>query len=184
MINNNQNQKVYFPNSNDIIMKILEKNNLKETLEEAIEKIKQKKDCRINIIYNESKDFAEGTILEKDLVVHLQKQLEVSTQTAENLVKDIKEKLLPLGIKVNIGEVEKIDEKTAAVRSIRLINETQDTNKKSVETPQVAKKLPTTKKIIEERKNIKGLQDNGKMPEIEEIKRQPKKQDSYLESIE
>ena len=193
MINNNQNQKIYFPNPNEIIMTILEKNNLKETIEEAIEKIEQKKDCRINIIYNISRDFAEGKILEKDFATHIQKQIESSAQTAENLAKDIKEKLLPLAIKVNIGETEKIEtEKPIIVKPVRLINETHDVNEKNDEASQIAEKLPITGENRSERKKINRknteeigeMQENGEIPKIKEIKRQPKKQDSYLEPIE
>jgi len=177
MANNNQNQKIYFPEANETIMKILEKNNLKETLEEAIKKIEQKKDCRINIIYNISRDFAEGNILEKDFIAQVQKQMETSAQIAENLVKDIKEKLLPLGIKVDIEEPKKTETEMTTVKPARLINKTQDINKKeNTELSQTVKKSPAIEK--KERKIIE------ETPENKETKRKSRKQDSYLEPIE
>jgi len=103
-MNSINNQKIYFPKSTEVISEILKKNGLGETLEEAVEKIVQKKNCRLNIVYDASRDFIEKNISEKDFILSLQKQLETSDKTAENIAKDVKEKLFPLAEKVTIGE--------------------------------------------------------------------------------
>ena len=94
----NNNQQVYFggeKSSIDIIIEILEKNGLKETLSDFMLKRKEGKPSRIKILFLLARDFAEQKITEKEFIESIQKQLETTPENAQNICADIRVKLFP-----------------------------------------------------------------------------------------
>ena len=87
----------------DIIVKILEKNNLKEDFFEANTKRMQGKISNINFLYGVTKSIALGETYEKDFALVAKKNIGVDSTVAENLLKDIKTLLLPLIVKEKIN---------------------------------------------------------------------------------
>ncbi|MCX6718286.1 MAG: hypothetical protein NTY81_01635 [Candidatus Staskawiczbacteria bacterium] len=166
----NQNQKIWFSGEKSpyiIISEILEKNNLKETLNDMVDKIGQGQVSRIIILYKLSRDIAGEKIYEKDFILAIQDQLKTTTKIAQDINKDIKEKLLPLAQKINIVE-QKSEEKVITMPA-----------------PIQTEKIPTKETGYEtNQKPIKLTKTITKIPEIKEVKNTTKKSDSYRETIE
>ena len=155
------NKKIYFSDNNIFskLSEILEKNSLKESPEEAALKDEE---SFAHIILRLSKDYLMGAIIEKDLILSLQKQLKISEQVAKNLVEDIKEKIIPLAEKIEIKEQSK-KEQLITTAPTTLTNENQNIAKKpTIEEIDIASKPIEIKKTID----------------------LPKKSDTYRESIE
>ena len=81
---------------NDIIKKF----GLEETMEESVKRMQKGKLAKMVVIDHLSKDFALGTISEKDLVSSLKDDLEISQQTAGQISKDILTNIIPFLEKV------------------------------------------------------------------------------------
>ena len=80
----------------DVIYDILEKNNIKQSDEEFIDKVIQRKEeSRVVIIRDAAVTVFQKKISESKVVELLQKHLETSKEIAEKIVADIKEKLIP-----------------------------------------------------------------------------------------
>ncbi|MCX6722851.1 MAG: hypothetical protein NT094_02150 [Candidatus Staskawiczbacteria bacterium] len=161
---------------------IMKNFKLEETPEKAEKKDNEDKLSNIVIIDHLAKDFARETILEKDLINSLQKDLEVSQQIAEQISKEIITKIVPF--------LEKVPEEKFKDHNFR-----EEISKKVFETEEEKKEEITQTKnnIIEQTNNI--TTPPKRLPRIktpiipEEIKQptqpnKPKKPDSYREPIE
>lgn len=169
---NNQYKKIYFSGDKspfDIVSEILGKNNLKETLGDAMNKIRQGKVSIIETLYKLSQDLAEGKIIEKDFILSIQKQLETSPAVAQNINKDIKEKLLPLA-----------ESADTAKQNLNLSD-------KKLENINLPQKLANNSQTngVKERKPQQ-LENNLKEQGVGEIRKPPSKMgpDNYREPIE
>jgi hypothetical protein len=90
------NLRVIFTNEADLAFEeLIKKFNLEESLESFTEKNKIGKPFNINIINSLIKSFAKQNISEKDMIVSLQKDLELSLQVTEQIVKDIIKNIIP-----------------------------------------------------------------------------------------
>lgn len=96
-------QKIYFADGDifDKISEILLQNSINETPEDAADK---ENDSFISIILKLSKDFSAQKISEETFVLELQKKLNIKNQVAKNIIKDVKEKILPLAEKIEEEE--------------------------------------------------------------------------------
>ena len=90
----------------DIIMEILEKNGINEDLEDWFNKTNQNEKTRFDFLYKITKSLAGKEITEIIFLTNIQQELNISEQTAKDIVKDIKEKLLPLTRIINKNEIE------------------------------------------------------------------------------
>ncbi len=92
-----KNLRVIFTKEADYMFAdILESNGFKESEEEFDKYIFEEKETRANIIRGIMIAIAKKITPDEELIENLQKHLEISKESAENLVKDIKSKLLPL----------------------------------------------------------------------------------------
>lgn len=157
-MDNKNREEIYFTNENIFseISKILGKNGIEESPIDAMFKDEQ---SFIGIVLGLIKDFATGNISEKELSLSLQKQLGVSIQTAESIVKDIKEKILPL--------VEK--------------NTVQANQKKENPTTQIETEGKIINRIPAPVKPDAGMKTIQKIEEVKKISTGP---DAYREPIE
>lgn len=179
MADDNQNSKIYFSgekNPFDIIIEILEKNGIKETLKESMEKIRQGKISRTEALYKLADSLADQKITEKDFIAEIQKQLEITNEIAQNIYKDIKEKLLPLAQKFvsdqqNIAQKEKNGIINPPIPKGR--SQTKPVSTPIITNETVKAKLKTTKNF-------------SKLPkQIQEVKKIPRTgPDNYREPIE
>lgn len=165
-------EKIYFSDE-DIFAKISEilaKNGIQEDLIDAF--LKKENESFVSIIINLTKYLIKNEISEKDFLLSLQQQLGVSVQIAENISKDIKEKIVPLAEKITVGD-QLSEEKPITAQPTRLINENKnsDENKKSIKTKKNSTKI-IEPPVFEEPKET--------IPKIIQ-KRGP---DSYREPIE
>ena len=95
------NIRIIFTDKADVALdNIIESFNLEETPKEKIKKRDRKRFTNIVIIDYLTKDFAKGNISEKELVVSLQNNLEVSQQTAQQISKEIISRIVPFLEKV------------------------------------------------------------------------------------
>ena len=105
------NKKVFISDEKspfDIISEILDKNGLKENLDDAIDKIEKGETSMVEIVHKLSRELVEEKITEKDFILAVQKQLGTTIEVAQNISKDIKEKLLPLAQEINTEEKTKV----------------------------------------------------------------------------
>ena len=90
------NIRVLFTSKANLALEeIMKKFNLQDSDEKYIARIKENKLPKIVVIDHLAKDFVKGNILENDLISSLQKDLEVSSQTAEQISKEIINKIIP-----------------------------------------------------------------------------------------
>lgn len=95
------NIRVLFTSKADSALDDLMKNfNLQETPQESVKRNREKKLSKIVVIDHLIKDLATGIITEKDLIDSLQKDFEVSQQTAEQISKEAIAKIIPFLEKV------------------------------------------------------------------------------------
>ena len=79
----------------EVIFQILKNNGLEESIQEAFNRGTNGKDSRLIIVRDAAITIAEKKIPEKKLVELLEKHLETKKHTAEKIVSDIKEKIIP-----------------------------------------------------------------------------------------
>jgi len=173
-------EEIYFSDDNifKTISEILSKNGLKETPNEAADKVTDGKVSFITVVYGLATDLAKQTISEKDFINGLQNKINVSSAVAQNILKDVKEKILPHVEKINI-ETEPKEEGPVTAAPVRLVNGNQNFPKRperpvtpNIENPP-ERKPRTTKNITPPPEITK-----PGMPNL------PKKPDSYREPIE
>lgn len=91
-------KKIFFNGGKGAFMtisEILEKNGLKESLDEAFDKTHAGKISMVDVLYRLSKDLAVEKITEKDFISEVQKRLGTTDIISQNINKDIKSNLLP-----------------------------------------------------------------------------------------
>ncbi len=185
MENNNQKRIIFEgkKDPNDIIMEILESNDLKETLDDYLDKIDKEKEPWLDILYKSAKNLASGNITDKDFILLIQKQMNISDKTAENILKEIKQKLLPMARTLDKDEIEEESAEATLVQQInrpipvaKILSQTktEERNIPPLITPKIS---PTIKK------------NTQKIIEKTEIKQTPPRQqkrqnDTYREPIE
>lgn len=181
--NNTLNQRVIFPEEVQLVIsEVLGKYNLTETPAEAFEKLKQKKSPRRTIIIRAAKDFfIDSKVLGKDLASLLQKDLNISKEVVQKLIKDIVEKIVPLAKKIAIKEepAETTSLKTGKLlpkQPIILPPMPSLKTEKAVISDKNKKPLTETEDVSIPQKNL--IKRNG------EIKKSNNKEDIYREPIE
>lgn len=159
------NQKICFADEDifDILSEILDKNGIKETIDDIWEE--DTKESKIIITLDAIEDLISQRISEKDFNVLLQNKLAVSEKASENILKDAKKKIFPLA--------EKISNQTAGKRQmdIKPINPIKERQKTQQETFIPSKKLEYKPRPV--------VQSPAK-----DINKPSGKTDSYRESIE
>ncbi len=168
----NLNEKIYFSVDYvfSLISEFLEKNGLKASLDDDVDNL-ENKDSLIDIVFSLTEELAKEKISEEEFVSSLQMQLETSKKTAESILKDVKEKILPFAEKIEPGiehGEEAQEEIPITIKPVRLINE----NKNIIGKPLIRE----IKKDLAEEKP-ESLRGAGKSLET-------KKQDVYREPIE
>lgn len=154
-------EKIYFSDENIFskISEILENNGVQESPEEAAFKFKEEKSF-IGVIFNLSKDIIKGKISEKDFCSFLQSQLKIPKKSAENILKEVKTKILPLAEKIKIANrVESNMQEGAPItaKSARLINEIQkDADKPTIKNLEEAISKPSEINKLEEKPKSSG----------------------------
>lgn len=163
MANNNdaQTQRVIFQIETGpvvVVSNILKKYNLEESSEEACKKINEGKKPRTNIIIRAASDLVLNKISETGFISTLEKQLEITKQTAEKIINDVKEKLLSTAKIVTVGEIKTLEEETIIATPIKPPIGLEKTEEEALEpvlkTPSRAKK-PLISEISEKTKKAK-----------------------------
>lgn len=92
--------EIYFPDENIFskISEILSKNGIEEDVVEAALKTEP---SFIGITFKMLKNLALQKITEETFVLNLQKEFKISDQTAKNILKEIKEKIIPYSEKIS-----------------------------------------------------------------------------------
>jgi len=172
----NNNQKIIIfkgdKDPNDVIIEILENNGLKESLEDYIDKIDKKQEPWLDILYKSAKDVAGGIMADTDFVINIQKQLNISEQAAKNILKEIKEKLIPMASVLTEEEIEKESLESTSADTNELANEkkTFSNDKKPMIERKAREKETKTIEPVPEKNIPKIMQKKGP--------------DSYREPIE
>lgn len=92
-----KNLRVIFTKKADVVLfDILKNNGLEESEEEFFSKLEQDKEPKETIIKYAAITITKKIMPDENLIELLQKHLETSNNTAEKIVHDIKNKLLPL----------------------------------------------------------------------------------------
>lgn len=86
--------------ANSALDGIMKNFNLEGTLEESVKRMQGGKLSKAVVIDHLAKDFARGAMAEKDLINSLQKDLGVSSQTAQQISKEVIIKIVPFLEKV------------------------------------------------------------------------------------
>lgn len=81
---------------NNVIIDILNKNGLKESWDDYFEKVQQNKAPWSDALYILTKKLALKNITDKEFISEIQKNLNTNDKIAEQILKDVKEKLIPL----------------------------------------------------------------------------------------
>ena len=160
----------------DIIDKILKNNGLEESLTDFIDKVTQKKEPRKMIIRDAALTITEKKFPEEKLVELLQTHLETSKEVAENIIKEIKEKLIPYAKEISMDE-EKITETPLTLSTQEIILEKIRVNNPNQQAEPSTQPAPL--EIVKE-VEIKNVEENAK--KIENVGKG--KQDTYREPIE
>jgi len=190
MDNEKNNIEIYFAVEYvfSLLSKILNKNGFKVSLSNEVNKIENNESSFIDIIFKLSKNLAKEKISEKDFILSVQKQMGASEEKAKNVLRDIKEKILPFAEKVKIGE--NLGEKNNDFTEIKPpigIPKIGETMPSARVNPTASKKSTEDFSIKRQEKTKKPIEDIIKKEKIinpEKLKTPPKKQDTYREPIE
>lgn len=107
------NQRIIFTDKADLLLlDIIKKYGLEEKDADIIKRLKERKSSPGTIIVKNIKNFVRDTISEKDLTLLFQKELNIAQQSAQNLFKEIKEKIIPLLEKISEEKIEKTKKST------------------------------------------------------------------------
>ena len=107
----NKNKRIIFDlpeeiTTGDVIYAILKDNGLEESKKEYLEKSVKGKETRLAIIRDAALTMVQKKIPDKKLAELLAKHLETSEKTTENLIADIKQKLIPYAKEILVPEEE------------------------------------------------------------------------------
>jgi len=192
MIDTKKSHGVYFAENKedpfDVIIKILERNNLKENFDDAVNKRKEGKISGIDFLYAAAKTIAIGELNERDFILSAQKQLGVSPETAQNLNRDVKSMLLPLAVKERIGQPAPVEkEKPITAQPTRLIDELKENSKENIVSPEEPAIASPKNPIKKNNKPVKEIsEETSKLPK-KSIAQPPRQKssgpDSYREPV-
>ena len=160
----------------DTIDGILAKNGLKENIEELFNKYKKGEELRAVIVKDAALILFEKKIPEEKLVEFLQKHLQASKEAAQQIMVDIKERLIPYARKVNAAELAKE----------RLIISEFKEDLSNIKKPEVTDVEENAEKIRKEKRLTKNQGEStqeGDKAKADEILGKTKL-DQYRESIE
>lgn len=102
------NIRIIFTEKADLYLEQIIKNfNLEESFEESAKRNREGKLFNVVIVNHLVRDFAKEIISEKELIDSIQKEMEVSRQTAETISKDIVNNLVPLLEKIPEEQLKK-----------------------------------------------------------------------------
>lgn len=165
MANINQKLKIYWSLSGekdqyDIISEILEKNGIKENIDDALDKIEEGEPSAIDTVQTLLRAILLESISEKDFVSSLQKELKISKKASENILKSLKENVIPHAQIIKIGKDISPEENLPVSRPAGPIK--KDIPEESIKEEAVPKPIQKT----------------------EEIRKKSRGPDSYRESIE
>ncbi|MBU4274348.1 hypothetical protein KKE19_00880 [Patescibacteria group bacterium] len=183
----NNNQKIVFSLPEDItivdvIFSILKNNGLEETPEESCEKRTKGKPSKLIIIRDAAKNIAENKLSEKDLVSSLQKQLDIPKETAEKLIKEIKEKIVSFAKKITIRPEVAFPSKTILQKKSFPMEEdlliikplpTNNNEGKIAEENIIGKKQGKSKSVEKIRKTIETSEKSKPSQKSSDIYREP-----------
>ena len=166
------------PNISSLADDVLKKYNLQESSEKMYQNIEQGIKSNKAIISHLAKDFVEGKIKEKDMISSFQKNLNLTIETTQKLINDVKITIVPYLKKVLEGRLKSRD----------LEDEQPSADKNVAPVSQQEKKMT----IINNKSAIK---DKGRSKRLEDISVFPKKTtqidklksselDRYRESLE
>ncbi len=160
-------EEIYFSNEDtyDIVYDAFEKNGVNETEDAAVEKDEQ---TLSNIVLNLTRDFILGKISEPDFVSSLQKELTIQDQAAKNIIKIIKEKIIPFAEKINVVKPEE------RAKELQLQDHSPVSN---LPPHEITRERPMP--IL----NEKIIKDIPKPLEKKQGDKKPKQPDSYREPI-
>jgi len=177
----------------DIVDEILKNNGLEESADEFFEKDIQGIEPRSIIVRDAAITIAQKKISEEKVIELLAEHLEIKKHTAEKIVQDIKEKLIPFARVIeeseNLESGENFQEEL--LNKIRTGRSAPATKEEPPES--YLKKVPITdveknaQEMEEEGKNLVTKEKNKfpkSLEEAIEIPPQEKEQDKYKESIE
>lgn len=187
MENNNQKIIIFKKGGKDlidIIEEILANNGLKESSNDYIEKIRQKKNTLFDALYVSAKNLASGKIVETNFLSDIQQKLNISEQTAKNILKEIKEKFLVL-VEVVSGDAYEIKEAAPnfKIETRQSIEPTPLPEKKEKNIESKTKSVaPVKKRVVKEKNEI--ISEQLKNPAEYTQPVQKKQNDSYREPIE
>jgi hypothetical protein len=152
--------------SDDIIEEILKKNGFEEDLSAWLEKTEKNEKVWFESLYKLAKNLAEKKITELIFLTNIQQQFNISEEIAKNILKDVKEKLLPIA-RIIDDEIEQDleDNKTTLLEKQKIT---------PIQNIKPAVSAPTTKKILKK----KEISDTP-LPQ-----QQKRKTDTYREPIE
>lgn len=194
-----KNQRIIFdlPESADaisVIDEILENNDLKEGVEEFFNKSIKGVSPRKITIRDATIDIFQKKTSEKKLVELLVKQLEISKQVAENIIKDINEKLIPYAKIIDLTKEADIESKQKEKTKTDYDKEKyrQDLLMKispnSIPIKEIEEILPPKVKnpeVADVEKNAEKIQHTQKRGVDEKPAQEEKKKiDAYKETIE
>ena len=163
-------EEIYFSDDKifKIISDILWKNGIDEMPVDSADKILQKKDSYILIVYGLLIDLAKQKISEKEFLDLLQSKAKISSHIAQNILQEAKKNILPYSEKVTV-DVEQEEKRSALI---------------GVPTPIARrtekKPLPITDKRT--RPNSNTIKNIERLPEIK--KNQRSGTDNYREPID
>ncbi|MDO8530299.1 MAG: hypothetical protein Q7S10_02750 [bacterium] len=170
----------------EVIKNILENNNLKESDEDFFNKDKRGKEPRAIIIKGAAVSVFEKKVPEKKIVEFLAKHLEVSEETAEKIVGDIKQKLIPFAKIVDTEKEEEIQKAAEPHPEIKIDREKIIPFVKKVETKNVEENAKKMGGNMTENKET--IQADLNAQEIKKVKtvlppEEKKGPDNYRESL-
>ncbi|MFA6190462.1 MAG: hypothetical protein WC711_03110 [Candidatus Staskawiczbacteria bacterium] len=124
---NNQQKIIIFENQGSksiwaIISEVLKDNGMEETAIDFFKKVDEKKIPFSSIIYKLSRKLAQEEITEENFVTSIKDQLKIEQQVAEKILKDVKEKILPLARTLEKDELVKDETISTVPQSLKTIN--------------------------------------------------------------
>jgi len=185
---NNQRKIIIFETGGDkdenkIIREILKNNGLEETSIDYFKKARSGEEPWFKSLYILSKDLAAGNITEKNFVSSLQSQIQISQQVAKNILKEIKEKLLPLVRTLDKDELEKESMDNTSMRQLVQPINVFNTTEKKIQTIE-NKTTDITIAPPQKQPRIKKPIISGEIKKSAPQLRQSKEPDKYREPVE
>jgi len=148
----------------DVISEILINNNLESSSSDILNKLRREKISKFIIIRDAALSFAGKKITEKDLLLSLQKQLDISEDSAKKIVNDIKQKLMPFAKIINFDVEESPPPKVSSdeedsfspfVKKPDVLN--VEENKKLIDRPAFLKDAVPKKYNVEKEEKLKDI---------------------------